>query len=602
MQFYRVVTGTLRARTAIHVGSGMDSDTTDALIRRDTGGAPIIPGTAIAGVLRSLLTRMAPRLGREVCKALENDQEESCSCAVCHLFGDVNPPQDSATDGAEKKKASASRLLVFNARPFSEGENGQPYSAHYGGPIRDGVGIERTARTAARAGAVKFDMEVLPAGMEFSLMMELRDASDTDEQLLAAGLTEWEQGRVWLGGRSSRGLGGFTLTNTRFVELDLGNTEQLLIFLKKDEPWEHGNDVTLRLRQKRLDEARRRVSGSQEAERPLISRRWVSAAFTLQADGFFLTSDAVAGAASGFDHAPLLVDQETWGLPLLGGAALRGVLRSHAERIARTLATLNSGDAEEFKSMCPACDPNARRSRSEQESPSLESCDSLLQHHKRIEGTEEVEPHQLCLACQLFGSSRRGSRFVVEDAPLVGEPQYKMLDFLAVDRFTGGGSERLKFDALALWRPAFRVQLYLANPEDWELGWLALALRDLRDGLLTFGYGAAKGFGKVRIAPSDWQVRVAFLKEQDFPAGPQGQGEGLAHSDSYDGVYRYAECRSDDSPERLQGWLELAQCWAKRFLEQVKQQPRWEGMPLLRDSYFDDADLKEFYPKEIPMP
>lgn len=69
----------------------------------------------------------------------------------------------------------------------------------------------------------------------------------------------------------------------------------------------------------------------------------------------------------------------------------------------------------------------------------------------------------------------------MEDASLIGEPVYKMLDFLAIDRFTGGGSDGAKFDALALWQPAFKVRLFFDNPEAWEWGWLALVLRDLRD-------------------------------------------------------------------------------------------------------------------------
>ena len=47
-------------------------------------------------------------------------------------------------------------------------------------------------------------MEIIPAGVAFKLRIELRDVSDSDEQLLAAGLSEWEEGRLRLGGRVSR--------------------------------------------------------------------------------------------------------------------------------------------------------------------------------------------------------------------------------------------------------------------------------------------------------------------------------------------------------------------------------------------------------------
>jgi CRISPR/Cas system CMR subunit Cmr4 (Cas7 group RAMP superfamily) len=49
------------AHGAAHVGTGQDSETTDDLLRRDARGRLLIPGTAIAGALRSLATRLAPR-------------------------------------------------------------------------------------------------------------------------------------------------------------------------------------------------------------------------------------------------------------------------------------------------------------------------------------------------------------------------------------------------------------------------------------------------------------------------------------------------------------------------------------------------------------
>ncbi len=69
---FRAVTATLRLRTALHIGTGQDSETTDDLLRRDARGRLLIPGTAIAGALRSLATRLAPRFrGEQLCQALK---------------------------------------------------------------------------------------------------------------------------------------------------------------------------------------------------------------------------------------------------------------------------------------------------------------------------------------------------------------------------------------------------------------------------------------------------------------------------------------------------------------------------------------------------
>jgi len=586
---YRVITARLKARTAVHVGSGEGIDITDALIRRDIGGQPVIPGTAIAGALRALLTRLAPRLGAGTCEALKGTRT-SCGCGVCRLFGDVNPSDDPGAS------SEASRLLVFNARL-----NGKSATL-----IRDGVGIDRVTGAAARAGAAKFDLEVLPAGVEFDLRLELRDANAEDEQLLAAALAEWQAGRAWLGGRVARGLGAFDLTDIRYGERDLNQPDQLIAFLEADEPWHQAKETSNWL-ETPIQEARGRLMSEFDPSLP-VARRWVSFEGTLQAQGPLLTNDALHAGVSGFDHAPLLIQLGDWSHPVLTGAGLRGVLRSHAERIARTLATLEAQDGDSFKQTCPACDPTARRLKKDtppEELPSLESCDSLLLYQAGKGGNEAVAPEELCLACWLFGSTRLGSRFLVEDAPYAGEkpPKLKMLDFLAIDRFTGGGAGKLKFDALALWRPAFKLRLHLDSPEEWELGWLALVLRDLAEGWLSVGYGAAKGFGRVEL--TDWKVCFGHLGPGDAPAlnpMPKTENEGV-----------YTVVKGDSS--QPDAWLNLAEGWVEAFYKQVtgktrqgqQEQPgfrRADKMTLQQDDYFRQVAGKrvnEFYPKTVEV-
>ncbi|RMD67505.1 hypothetical protein D6833_00130, partial [Candidatus Parcubacteria bacterium] len=313
---YRVITATLKARTAVHIGSGQGNDLTDALVRRDAQGRPFIPGTAIAGALRTLLTRLAPRLGHSLCKVLAEDKRErttSCSCAVCHLFGDVNPSDKENAD------SRASRILVFNAYPISN----MPQSL-----IRDGVGIARVTGAAARAGSVKFDLEVLPAGVEFELRMELRDPTGEDEQLLAVELAEWEAGRLWLGGNVARGLGAFSLENLQFKRFPLDTAEQVLAFLKSDEPWEQAQTQPGWLQQK----TGMLSPTANHRDVPGVARGWVEISGTLQAEGPLLTNDTLVSGMTGFDHAPLLAQMGDWRRPVLTGAGLRGVLRSHAER------------------------------------------------------------------------------------------------------------------------------------------------------------------------------------------------------------------------------------------------------------------------------
>ncbi|MGC9400700.1 MAG: RAMP superfamily CRISPR-associated protein [Anaerolineae bacterium] len=568
---YQVITGTLRARTAVHVGSGAGSDLTDALLRRDAAGRPIIPGTAIAGALRTLATRLAPRLelqNNKVCAALTGSSDP-CDCPVCHLFGDVNPSD------AEGATSEASRILVFNAR--LKGDAPQPF-------IRDGVGIDRSTGAAARAGGVKFDLEVLPADTEFTFRLELRDVDEDDKRLLAAVLAEWEAGRVWVGGNVARGLGGFALEEVEYRTLAMDTADNLLTFLQEDEPWQAQGI------QKQSDWLEKQVASVQvaaPADRDLpVARRWITITGILQAQGPLLTNDATISGQTGFDHAPLLAQLGEWERPVLAGSGLRGVLRSHAERLARTLATHNADSDEIFLRTCPACSPVE----SDADKP-LASCDALLRG--QVSTSDEVSDKHLCLACRLFGSTRRGSRLLVEDAPYQPteaqpRPVLKMMDFLAIDRFTGGGAEGAKFDALALWKPAFALRLHLENPEPWELGWLALVLRDLQEGWLTVGFGAAKGFGRVKLqAP---KFTLGYLIPNDVT------DLGLEAT----GVRDEAKTVYTEMPFSL----EQAQPWVEQFRRKVSGFHRGEDrLPELKaDSYFgQEPNLTALYPSEVTL-
>ncbi|GAW27544.1 RAMP superfamily CRISPR-associated protein [Carboxydocella sp. ULO1] len=571
---YRVITATLTARTAFHIGSGEGNGLTDALVRRDAEGQVFIPGSTIAGALRTLLTKLALRLGEKPCKALggsEGEQKKPCDCRVCQLFGNINPGDE------EGSSSRASRLLVFNARPIDTPPRPM---------IRDGVGIDRVTGTAARVSAVKFDLEVLPARSKFELRMELRDTTPEDELLLAAGLAEWNAGRLWLGGRVARGLGAFNLDNLQFKTFCLDKPERVLAFLKNDEPWQLAIPVDGWLEKKISSIKCYAVNG-----KPVAARGWLSLTGTLQAEGLMLTNETMAAAASGFDHAPLLAQWSDWQNPVLTGAGLRGVLRFHAERLARTLATLHAADKEDFLRCCPACDTNVRDSNKERRLP-LESCDSLLKKAS-IPGNAEVSEDLLCLACRLFGSSRLGSRLIVEDAPYEAtegqsKPVYKMLDFLAIDRFTGGGAEGAKFDALALWRPAFTLRLHLENPDPWELGWLFMVLRDLSEGWLNIGFGGAKGFGKLKL--TRWVATFGYLLPEDAPPGLTK----LKLTSKKSGVYTTVSVKSD-----MDGWTALVQKWVDSFHETIQQFQRQEQIKLTEDSYFGVVD--QYYLKgEVP--
>lgn len=161
----------------------------------------------------------------------------------------------------------------------------------------------------------------------------------------------------------------------------------------------------------------------------------------------------------------------------LPGSSLKGVLRSHAERIARTLKS---------DSVCGVFD-----------SAEVEGCGSRLDEHK---GPSDYQ--RSCPACRLFGSLLWKGRFATSDAYLTDEHadvQPELRDGVGIDRISGGASGGAKFDLEVM--PAgveFRTQYDLTNFEAWQLGWIAYVTRDLQEGRLRIGAGTSRGLGRIR--------------------------------------------------------------------------------------------------------
>ena len=206
---------------------------------------------------------------------------------------------------------------------------------------------------------------------------------------------------------------------------------------------------------------------------------------------------------------------------------------------------------------------------------------------------KEPGNNDLCLACQLFGSAQKGSRLRVMDAPISGIPVWKAVDFLAIDRFTGGGVDGAKFDAAALWKPVFSVRMFLEEPNSWELGWLALTLRDLAEGRLSFGFGSAKGFG--RATARDFVLRFGFVSDQEW-----GGQVAVNEVQNAPGFYRLAQFSASDWTSNVPA----VKGWVKDFILKVDDFDRSKGdlRPLRKDTYFKDGaqkiiqDLVKLYP------
>ncbi|HEY6322431.1 MAG TPA: RAMP superfamily CRISPR-associated protein, partial [Thermoanaerobaculia bacterium] len=172
----------------------------------------------------------------------------------------------------------------------------------------------------------------------------------------------------------------------------------------------------------------------------------------------------------------------------LAGSGLKGVLRSHCERLLRS--------RDRF-----ACDPTRVR----------ESCGA-----RRDPAPDLVRyPHgDNCAACFTFGSLKVAGRFRVADAyPAAGEAaaanRTEVRTGVGIDRKSQAASPGVLYDAEVFVGGAFDLQVSGENFSLWQLGLVLAALQDLDGGMLRIGGGKARGMGSVRL--EGWSVELRFL-------------------------------------------------------------------------------------------
>ncbi|MDR3636736.1 MAG: TIGR03986 family CRISPR-associated RAMP protein [Isosphaeraceae bacterium] len=118
---------------------------------------------------------------------------------------------------------------------------------------------------------------------------------------------------------------------------------------------------------------------------------------------------------------------------------------------------------------------------------------------------------------RIFGQTSRAARLTIEEFSEDGRCPTRRQDFVAIDRFTGGAADGAKFDAEYADRPTLKTRLVLDldGLERQDVALLALSLRDVCRGNVTFGFGAGKGYGEARGeltsftwsgAKADWNV------------------------------------------------------------------------------------------------
>lgn len=397
-----VVEGTLTLTTPAHLGNGDVSVATDLPVYRDSrNGRPILTGSSLAGALRRYLAQIDPGQAEQ-------------------LFGDVGAGSDA--------EAIGSALTVEDA-----------YGSATSAEFRDGVAIDSKTRTAEDG--KKYDFELIPAGVTFSLRLELaceRDERDMLKSALATALKGLEDGAIHLGKRKTRGLGRCNVAIWTVKFYDMGQPADLLAWIKDAAPKE--------TRQGAISV----VLG--------VTAKAAPGGLSLRATFVLDGSSLLIRSAGGSADAPDLVHLRSGGKPIVSGTSLAGALRARALRIANTLG---SAKASSF-------------------------IDGLF-------GPRLVGRTGKAMAM--------ASRLEVSEVEIINGSTDQVQSRVAIDRFTGGAYPSALFQEQPVFgRPDTRLtmQFDLREPADAEIGLLLLLLKDLWTGDLPLGGESSVGRGRLK--------------------------------------------------------------------------------------------------------
>lgn len=489
-----MIAGRLTTNAPLHIGNG-DFITKDSMVAEkrdeagkvikekveitaigtDRNGHPYIPGSTLKGNLRALADRLK-------------------LATVEELFGSPDPEVKTSVGG----KAEFYDARAIDAAPVFT-HSPPHWDAKRQTGVTASVTLDRPTKTASEQRL--FHEEFVPPGVSFDVTISGQNYSDAELTDLLWLLNSFNSGAAKLGAGTGSGNG---LMRWELTDLKRMTKEDVAKWLTS------GAATTGYAALASIPLAERQALATKAANIRSIATQPDAVTLNIRLDfqSNFLVNDpsrtgTIEEKKAG--HTPLLnVD----GKPLLPASSMRGAFRAQAEKIVRTIGN----------EKC-ACYLN---NNGEREACRVDEMNEKL--------TEKLKP--LCPTCLLFGSTSWKavidfSDFVATDS--IREEKLFQQEFVAIDRFTGGGAEQKKFNARSVDRPTLRgtisVDLSRLNhfaKNGWPLGLLALVLRDFIEGDVRLGLGAAKGYGTVRLTTEninlpEWDACPAAFKKGFTP-------------------------------------------------------------------------------------
>ncbi|HLH25044.1 MAG TPA: RAMP superfamily CRISPR-associated protein [Chloroflexota bacterium] len=187
----------------------------------------------------------------------------------------------------------------------------------------------------------------------------------------------------------------------------------------------------------------------------------------------------------------------------LPGSSLKGALRAHCERIARTVG----GEGPDRRPRL-SCNPLG----SAPDGPGY-SCNRRLQGLAE-RGDSRRAYRDSCFICQLFGNQHEAAHIALADAYPTAAPRVEPRASVGVDRVYGSAATGpLTYEAVTAGR--FTTRIVLHNFTLAQFGLLGLALRDLADGRLALGASKSRGLGRMAVEVTDLAIRYPGATVRD---------------------------------------------------------------------------------------
>ncbi len=260
----------LEAKTPLAIGSGKEDVFTDALVATDVNGLPYIPGTSIAGVIRSMIgdKQAEPFFGFKGTK--DNAGKGS---KVIFTEAKILNSKGEIVDGLKLDAFKDS--LLANYREL---------------PIRQHVRMNSKGTGEDKG---KFDEQVVFAGTRLCFEIEFLSEDAMDEENFKTILDSINKNTFRLGSGSRSGFGEIEVVDIKTLILNLSNESDLQTYLEKSS-----------------DLSKEFTQWNEYDKRSIDDENWTPYRITLKPNDFFNFSSGFGDEEA--DSVPVLARKVEW--------------------------------------------------------------------------------------------------------------------------------------------------------------------------------------------------------------------------------------------------------------------------------------------------